>query len=32
VAAGGEALLVTVVLRPTTGMERIGTLAREAGR
>jgi uncharacterized protein YceK len=32
VAEGGEVLLVTVVLRPTAGMERIGTLAPEAGR
>jgi len=29
---GGEVLLVTVVMRPLPGMERIGTLEREAGR
>ena len=29
VAAGREMLLVTVVMRPTPGMERIGTLVRE---
>jgi len=32
ISEGGEVLLVTVVLRPTVGMERIGTLAPEAGR
>ncbi len=29
VAAGGDLLLVTVVMRPAPGMERIGTLVRE---
>jgi hypothetical protein len=29
VAAGSEMLLVTVVMRPAPGMERIGTLVRD---
>ena len=29
VAEGGEVLVVTVVLRPEPGMERVGTLVRE---
>jgi hypothetical protein len=32
VASGGEVLLVTVVMRPAPGMERIGTLVREGSR
>jgi uncharacterized protein YceK len=32
VADGGSVLLVTVVMRPTAGMEPIGTLTREGGR
>ncbi len=31
-AGGGQVLLVTVVLHPSAGMQRIGTLTPEAGR